>query len=143
MWRFNFEYLFLTLKLCFDAMARLGWSSAPEAKLINKMSTKNNSKLNCHMLQTLTFFANSEVLIMFTGQTTSKSGLWRIQFNHGKKFCDIYYAHFVLHFKNDRKRWNWILSIIEHISLFKIWVMRKQNWELCWEYIFVLSIVHP
>ena len=33
-------YIFLTLKLCFDAMALLAWWSAPEAKLITKFLEK-------------------------------------------------------------------------------------------------------
>ena len=33
-------YIFLTLKLCFDAMALLAWWSAPEAKLITKFLQK-------------------------------------------------------------------------------------------------------
>ena len=50
----SLSLLFLTFVVCFDAMARLGQSSAPEAKLVNKMSTTENSNLNRHMLQTLT-----------------------------------------------------------------------------------------
>ena len=40
--------------VCFDSLAVVASSSAPEAKLVNKMSTKISLKLNRHMLQTLT-----------------------------------------------------------------------------------------
>ena len=50
----KFDLLFLTFVVCFDAMARLGQSSAPEAKLVNKMSTTVQLKLKSFILQTLT-----------------------------------------------------------------------------------------
>ena len=59
-------YIFLTLKLCFDAMALLAWWSAPEAKLITKFLKKNEQSHFVQMLQTLPVSSNSEVLIMFT-----------------------------------------------------------------------------
>ena len=58
-------YIFLTSKLCFDAMALLAWWSAPEAKLTTKFNKKYIQSLFVHMLQTLPVSSNSEVLIMF------------------------------------------------------------------------------
>ena len=43
----------LTFVVCFDKMVRGHWSSAPEAKLVNKMSNFERLKLKVHMLQTL------------------------------------------------------------------------------------------
>ena len=53
-------YIFLTLKLCFDAMALLAWWSAPEAKLITKFQEKNEQSHFVHMLQTLPVSSNSQ-----------------------------------------------------------------------------------
>ena len=49
-------------------MALLAWWSAPEAKLITIFEEKNEQSHFVHMLQTLPFLSNSEVLIMFSGQ---------------------------------------------------------------------------
>ena len=47
--------LFLTFVVCFDAMARLGQSSAPEAKLVNKMSTTVQLKLKSSCITNFDF----------------------------------------------------------------------------------------
>ena len=61
-------YIFLTLMLCFDAMALLALWSAPEAKLITKFNKNYTQSHFVLMLQTLPVSSNSEVLIMFPEQ---------------------------------------------------------------------------
>ena len=49
-------------------MALLAWWSAPETKLITNFEQKNEQSHFVHMLQTLPFSSNSEVIIMFPGR---------------------------------------------------------------------------